>query len=54
MEDGLMEWIALAFAVSKVFEIVARMTPTTKDDNVAQKLRKVSAILGVAVPDRIK
>ncbi len=44
-------YITIALAAMKVFELVARLTPTTKDDNIVQWIRKAAAVLGVAVPD---
>lgn len=46
------ELVAIILAVMKLFELIARLTPTTRDDDLVQKLRKFAAVFGLAVPDR--
>ena len=48
----LTEIVALVLALMKVFELVARLTPSTRDDDWVQKMRRFSAIMGLAVPDK--
>lgn len=52
MEAEVATYVAIALALMKAFELIARLTPTKADDNIVQKIRKLSAIIGVAVPDR--
>ncbi len=44
--------VALVLAAMKLFELIARLTPTTRDDGIVQRLRKFAAVLGFALPDR--
>jgi hypothetical protein len=48
----LTELVAVMLTVMKLFEMIARLTPTTRDDNLVQKLRKFAAVFGLALPDR--
>ena len=36
----------------KLFELIARLTLTTRDDDLVQKLRKFATVFGLTVPDR--
>mgnify|MGYP006921298431 CR=1 FL=1 len=44
-------YVGLATGIVLVFERLAKLTPTTKDDSIVNWIYKVFAILGVKVPE---
>ena len=44
-------YVGLATGIILVFDRLAKLTPTTKDDSIVNWIYKIFAILGVKVPE---